>query len=284
MINNPQTFSLQAVKALSIPEHTTMQQVRNDSRNLHFPSFPNNIKSNIRGLLHFPAPRSWMMATKWLPYQKAAVKSPSSAGTMVMSLAEIPGKINIASTLLLGLDINVFIPCVCCYSWDKEKAAYKVLVDLSQLKHKKSSWVWQGKAAAVYQPGPWCSPCSVLGWVQREDNTATEEENKTRKVKRREWISGGTAHWMLSCIGSQILLVHGDWSLPALFWWKTKDLLRSENTLEVRKYSSFPWGFQPQQGGRSGFLNTKRRSNNVLSALVGKGWGEAPVTQQSCTE
>lgn len=30
MINNPQTFSLQAVKALSIPEHTTMQQVRNN--------------------------------------------------------------------------------------------------------------------------------------------------------------------------------------------------------------------------------------------------------------
>ncbi|XP_040530766.1 uncharacterized protein LOC121111175 isoform X8 [Gallus gallus] len=62
----------------------------------------------------------------------------SAAGTMVMSLAQVPGNINLASMLFLELDINVFIPCVHCYSTDKEKVTYKAFPDLrSQLKYKK---------------------------------------------------------------------------------------------------------------------------------------------------
>lgn len=56
---------------------------------------------------------------------------------MVMSLAQMPGNINLVSmlfleldVLFLELDINVFIPRVHCYSTDKKKVAYKVFLDL----------------------------------------------------------------------------------------------------------------------------------------------------------
>lgn len=72
--------------------------------------------------------------------QTASVaKSLLTAGTMVMSLAQSPGKINIVSMLLLELDMNVSISHVHCYSQDKEKLPCKVLIDLgSQLKNRKS--------------------------------------------------------------------------------------------------------------------------------------------------
>jgi len=57
---------------------------------------------------------------------------------MVMSLAQSPGKINIVRMLFLELDLNASIPYVHCYSQDKEKLAYKVLIDLrSQLQCRK---------------------------------------------------------------------------------------------------------------------------------------------------
>ena len=147
------------------------------------------------------APSSWVRATKWLLYQKAVAKSLCTAGTMVMSLAQSPGKINIVSMLFLELDINVSVPYVHCYSWDKEKLAYKVLIDLRSQSTERATEYSGGIHLLFISLDLDAFPAQH--WEKCRGTTMWPRK---RVIKPgREFVSRVMAHWMLSCISSQYL-------------------------------------------------------------------------------
>lgn len=69
--------------------------------------------SDIWALLHFWTSSTCVSATELFPYPEIMA---STADTMVMSLAQLPRKIDQISTLFLELDINACIPYAQCCS------------------------------------------------------------------------------------------------------------------------------------------------------------------------